>query len=416
MPASLPSTASRAARRGRKQAVSLTPDVLTVALLGAGVMLTATFLPWVLLRPNRLAAGEYQHLSALWRGLGGGLALLLPLTLRWQPRLGALVAPLALVGGVWLLGHLTAEATQGTAGGLSRASASSGFWLWLLGSGLAMYAARLTVQNHALTRLLLWWWLPAAAALALTGQLQHWSLLTELAAQHSRFIQELAQHLRLVLWALGLALGLGAPLAVWASRRERVAAGLLALVGGVQTVPSLALLGLLIAPLSALATALPALKRWGISGIGTAPALVAMTLYALLPIVQNGLAALRGVPAATLDAATGMGMTQSQRFWRVQLPLALPVWLSGVRQAAVLLVGVASVAQLIGAGGLGYFIFSGLQSGAGDLILLGALPAALLALLLDSALRGLEAGLGRLWLGSPAQTAAEEANEGRTHD
>nr|WP_254605589.1 ABC transporter permease subunit [Deinococcus sp. JMULE3] len=88
-------------------------------------------------------------------------------------------------------------------------------------------------------------------------------------------------------------------------------------------------------------------------------------------------------------------MTSSQRFWRVQVPLALPVWLGGVRQAAVLLVGVAAVAALIGAGGLGTYIFKGLQSAASDLILLGAVPAALLAILVDGALRALEGWLGR---------------------
>ena len=114
-----------------------------------------------------------------------------------------------------------------------------------------------------------------------------------------------------------------------------------------QTIPSLALLGLLIAPLSALTRTFPALREVGISGIGVAPALSAMTLYALLPVLRNGVVGLRGVNPGTLDAATGMGMTAGQRFWRVQLPLALPVWLTGIRQAAVMLVGVAAVAALI---------------------------------------------------------------------
>lgn len=119
-----------------------------------------------------------------------------------------------------------------------------------------------------------------------------------------------------------------------------------------------------------------------------------MTLYALLPLLRNGLEALRGVPEGVKDAARGMGMTPAQVFRRVELPLALPVWLSGVRQAAVMLVGVAAIAALIGAGGLGTYIFKGLQGAAADLILLGAVPAALLATLLDAALRGAERWLG----------------------
>ena len=272
--------------------------------------------------------------------------------------------------------------------------------LWLLGAGIATYGAGLVGERlGGAQRLLRWLWVPLVAALVLGGYLAGWSVVREYGAQQDRFWQEVAQHLRLVLSSLGLALLLGAPLAVWAARRERVAGAVLGLAGAVQTVPSLALLGLLIAPLAALSSAFPVLRSLGISGIGTAPALTAMTLYALLPILRNGVVALRGVQAGVLDAARGMGMTGAQRFWRVQLPLALPVWLSGVRQAAVVLVGVASIAQLIGAGGLGYFIFSGMQSGAADLILLGAIPAALLAVLLDALLRGLETWLGRRYGG-----------------
>ena len=197
-----------------------------------------------------------------------------------------------------------------------------------------------------------------------------------------------------MLVALGAALFIGVPLTLWAARRPRLAGALLSFANAVQTVPSLALLGLLIAPLSALAHAVPALRDLGVSGIGVAPALSAMTLYALLPLLRNGLEALRGVPEGVKDAARGMGMTPAQVFRRVELPLALPVWLSGVRQAAVMLVGVAAIAALIGAGGLGTYIFKGLQGAAADLILLGAVPAALLATLLDAALRGAERWLG----------------------
>jgi osmoprotectant transport system permease protein len=127
-----------------------------------------------------------------------------------------------------------------------------------------------------------------------------------------------------------------------------------------------------------------------VAGIGTTPALVALTLYALLPVLQNGVVALRGVDAGVMDAARGMGMTDTQRLWRVQLPLALPVWLAGLRQATVLLVGVTSVAALIGAGGLGVYVFRGLGASATDLILLGALPACLLALVADALWRGVQ--------------------------
>jgi osmoprotectant transport system permease protein len=365
----------------------------TVLLLATLPMLAGALLPWVLLRPNRLAPGDYLRLPPLLIFAALALALLPLLTLRAAPRLTGLAASLAVLAGVWGLGEQTLTALA-DADSLARASAASGVWLFLLGAGVAVYGAGLLARSHW-ERWLTWAWLPAAAVLVATGHLDGWSVLVEGRSEGPRWVQELVQHLRLVGSALGLALLIGAPLAVWASGRRRAAGAVLGLANGIQTLPSLALLGLLIAPLSALADAFPALRALGLSGIGTAPALTAMTLYALLPILRNGVVALRGVAPGPLDAARGMGMTSRQTFWRVRLPLALPVWLSGVRQAAVLLVGVAAVAALIGAGGLGTYIFKGLQSAATDLILLGAVPAALLALGVDAGLRGLETLLGR---------------------
>ncbi|TDE86322.1 ABC transporter permease [Deinococcus sp. S9] len=370
--------------------VSGTNTVLMLAMLP---MLLGALLPWVLLRPNRLAPGTYLHLPPALVGAALLLAVLPLLTARFTPRLTWLAAALAVVAGFWWLGSQTRAALLNQLP-FARASAASGVWLFLLGAGVAAYGAGLLSRCRA-ERWLAWAWLPAVAALILSGQLNTWSVLVEGRNEGPRWVQEWMQHLRLVGEGLGLALLIGAPLAVWAAGRERVASAVLGAANAVQTLPSLALLGLLIAPLAALANAFPGLRTLGISGIGVAPALTALTLYALLPILRNGVVALRGVPPGVVDAARGMGMTPAQLFWRVRLPLALPVWLSGIRQAAVLLVGVAAVAALIGAGGLGTYIFKGLQSAAADLILLGAVPAALLALGLDAALRGLERLLGQ---------------------
>ncbi len=366
--------------------------MLSVLGLAALPMLAGAFLPWVLLRPNRLAPGDYLRLPPAWAVLMVVLALLPLLAARLLPRLTWLAAGLAVVAVFWVLGLQTRSALLGQAE-FARASAAAGLWLSGLGALIAAYGAGLLLPGRS--RALAWAWVPAVLGLLLAGHLSGWSVLVEARNEGPRWVQELGQHLRLVGTALGLSTLIGVPLAVWAAGRERVAGAVLGLANAVQTLPSLALLGLLIAPLSALSTAFPALRAAGISGIGVAPALTAMTLYALLPILRNGVVALRGVPAGTVDAARGMGMTGRQIFWRVQVPLALPVWLTGIRQAAVLLVGVASVAALIGAGGLGTYIFKGLQSAAADLILLGAVPAALLAIGVDAALRGLEVWLGR---------------------
>ena len=390
------STRSPAPSGLRPHRFAAAPDVQLIFGLAGVLMLAACVLPWALLRPNRLAAGVYLGLPALWTVTGALLALGVPLSARLWPRLTPVLSGAALALGFYLLGARMTAAMIGQPE-FARASASSGVWVWLLGAGIAVYGASQLALPQRFWNGMSWLWLPVLAVLALTGQLNDWSVLRELDAQQARFLQEVGQHLKLVLTGLGLAVLIGAPLAVWASRRPRVADAVLGFANGIQTIPSLALLGLLIAPLGALASALPFLRQVGVSGIGTAPALTALTLYALLPVLRNGLVALRGVSPGALDAARGMGMTDNQRFWRVQLPLALPVWLSGIRQAAVLLVGVASIAQLIGAGGLGYFIFSGLQTAASDLILLGAIPAALLAIGVDALLRGLEVLLARQW-------------------
>jgi osmoprotectant transport system permease protein len=129
----------------------------------------------------------------------------------------------------------------------------------------------------------------------------------------------------------------------------------------------------------------------GISGIGLAPAVVALIAYSLLPIVRNVVEGLAGVSPAAVEAARGVGMTPGQIFWRVQLPLALPVFLSGLRITTVQAIGLTAVAALIGAGGLGSVMFQGLFANALDLTMLGAVPVILLAVTADALLRLLAA-------------------------
>lgn len=175
------------------------------------------------------------------------------------------------------------------------------------------------------------------------------------------------EHLQLAGVSVGLAVIVGVPLGILIMRVPLLRGPVLNATGVIQTIPSLALLGFL----------LPLL------GLGTTPALVALTLYALLPIVRNTYTGLSGLPPEIIEAARGMGFTRTQRLWLVDLPLALPVIVAGVRTAAVITVGVATLAAFIGAGGLGYFIFRGISMGDNKLILLGATFAAILALLID---------------------------------
>lgn len=189
-----------------------------------------------------------------------------------------------------------------------------------------------------------------------------------------------AEHVALVTVSTLIAAAAGVPLGVLAARRAAVARPLLGLAGVLQTIPSLALFGLLI-PLPLL------------GGIGARSAVTALVIYALLPIVQGTYTGLTQVPRAVVEAATGMGMTPRQLLWWVELPLAVPVVMAGVRVATVVSVGVATIAAAIGAGGLGTFIFRGVAMVDNRLILAGALPAAALAVAADLLLGALERAL-----------------------
>ena len=176
------------------------------------------------------------------------------------------------------------------------------------------------------------------------------------------------QHLVLTGVSTGLAIVIGLPLGILASTKRWLRVSVLAAIGIFQTVPSLAMLAILLAL---------------VGKIGAVPAIIALTIYALLPIVRNTVTGIEGVPPDVVEAARGIGMTRLQQLRMVELPLAMPVLIAGVRTAAVVGVGITTLSAFIGAGGLGQFINRGLALSNMQLILLGAIPAALLAMLVD---------------------------------
>ncbi len=169
------------------------------------------------------------------------------------------------------------------------------------------------------------------------------------------------------------------PLGFLCHRVPRIRAGILQVLNLIQTIPSIALFGILMVPLGALAAAYPLLAEWGIGGIGAAPAVIALFLYSLLPVVANTVVGLGRVPAATVEAARGMGLTPGQVLRLIELPLALPVILTGIRIVLVQNIGLVTIAALIGGGGFGTFVFQGMGQTAIDLVLLGAIPTVALA-------------------------------------
>ena len=197
-----------------------------------------------------------------------------------------------------------------------------------------------------------------------------WSFFAD---HRAEILTETLNHLALVAIAMVIAILIGVPLGMALVRRRALRAAALGIANVFQTIPSLALFGFLIPiPL--------------IGGIGRRTAIVALVVYALLPILRNTYVGLAGVDSAVLEAAEAMGMTDRQILWRVRLPLSLSVILAGIRTATVITVGVATIAAAIGAGGLGSFIFRGVALVSNAVILAGAIPAALLALSADLAL------------------------------
>ena len=206
------------------------------------------------------------------------------------------------------------------------------------------------------------------------------SLIRFLAEHRAEFIGLLLQHVVLVGASTLAAIAIGVPIGVLAARRPRIGAPIVWFANVVQTIPSLAMFGFLLPmPL--------------VGGLGARVAIVVLILYALLPIVRTTVAGIRGVDRSLVEAGTALGMTPRQLLWQVELPLALPAIVAGIRVAAVIGVGTATIAAAVGAGGLGEYIFRGLSMVDPTVILAGAVPAAALALAVDGVLLTTEKGL-----------------------
>ncbi|HBX5845668.1 TPA: ABC transporter permease [Klebsiella pneumoniae] len=349
-----------------------------VGLLLTGLLLVTLALPFVTYAPNRLLSGEGR---GLWQALpwlaGVQLAAALAgMLLCWLPGrvvpfLHLLLAELLFPLLIWGSGQAALE--------LSRH-----------GSPLALCLLLASEAIRHLTVRPLWRWLLNAQVwllpiiLLAIGALDQLSLLKEYANRQEVFDDALRQHLLLLFGTLLPGLLIGLPLGVWLWRRPRWQAPAFTALNVIQTIPSVALFGLLIAPLAGLARYFPTLGELGVSGTGVAPALIALTLYALLPLVRGVVTGLQQVPQDALESATAMGMSAGQRFRQVQLPLAMPVLLRSLRVVSVQTVGMAVVAALIGAGGFGALVFQGLLSSALDLVLLGVVPTIALAVVVDA--------------------------------
>ncbi|MCA0050827.1 ABC transporter permease [Mesorhizobium sp. B283B1A] len=352
----------------------------------AAIAACAAFLaPFATFRANRIVPGQARSILEALPAITGPLLLAIvvaaalialfrtPLVLRLAASVVALAALAVLVG---VAGTFLTPAGNTFA----RVSPASGFWILIFAFTLLLadVLTRLNLSPSARVGVLV----AAAAAIGLllvSGAWNDLSILKEYANRADSFWAEGSKHVTLALGSLLAAVVVGLPLGILCHRVERLRAGVLNVLNIIQTIPSIALFGLLIAPLGWVATHVPGAAALGIRGIGTAPAFVALFLYSLLPVVANTVVGLAGVPRAAHDAARGMGMTERQRLFGVEFPLAFPVILTGIRIVLVQNIGLATIAALIGGGGFGVFVFQGVGQTAMDLVLLGAVPTVALA-------------------------------------
>ncbi|HVI56775.1 MAG TPA: ABC transporter permease [Luteibacter sp.] len=355
---------------------------LPVAVLAGAGLFAALALPFLYLTPNRLLSGAPHSPQAL--ALAATWALVAAFGTTSAKGGPVAVASMAwlLIAGLPLLASIDAHSLLLTTIPSARVPLGAGFWSMWLAAVLLMLDRLRDVRMAG--RIGAWLSLLAAlVAMGLGGCFDTLALVREFHAQRGPFMDALLTHLVLAATTLVLALVVGVPLGWWAWRTRRTDGLVVGGLAFLQTVPSLALFALLIGPFAWLAQAWPALGAIGFGGTGAAPAVFALVLYALLPVVRYTVAGLGAVPADARDAARGLGMSRVQLLARVQLPLGWPVLLAGLRIVAVQTIGLAAVATLIGAGGLGRFVFLGIGQGANDMVMLGTLAIIALALVVD---------------------------------
>jgi osmoprotectant transport system permease protein len=368
---------------------------LTAAAMGLAAIILTSFATF---RPNRIAAGKALLLTQtrgdLWIAV---LVLWVVLIIasvvrvpdRWHLFFMGILSSVLLLLLIFTAGSHAAS-TAAEAGPIARISLGPAFWTPLFALIVILTDTR---QRSDKEKTLITFMIVVTGGLVIgmlvSGRLDMLSIMREFANRKERFFGEMFTHLALVGSSVGLALALGLPLGLLAHRKERFYNPTFFTLNTLQTMPSLALFGILIPVLAAVTLRFPILSDLGIKGIGAAPAIIALTVYSLLPVARNTYTGFAAVDPAAIEAGTGMGMTRAQLLLRVEIPIASPIILNGIRVALVQAIGLTAVAALIGAGGLGVFIFQGLGQAANDLILLGALPTIFIAVVADSLMGGI---------------------------
>jgi osmoprotectant transport system permease protein len=380
------------------------PDMIKrehVLILGSTIgIFTIIFLPLVSVKPNRLLPGEPVNIFEAYPLAGIAIlscwAVIVLLSLFTRKTRGfvlrdfvsLILADLAFFLLLFYVG-LASKSLLSEDMPYGRVSIGAAVWV----SILSLYTVHFSVLKKLkkpFVRGILTSIIPLILIIMLlSGFLSEISVVKEYYGRSDRFLLALNQHLFISFLAAGLGTLIGIPLGILSYRRKFLEKPIFAITNFLQTVPAIALFGLLILPLALLSERFSLLKSLGISGTGYAPALIALTLYSLLPIVRNTYTSLDIISKDIIEAGKGMGMSKKQLLTKIELPLAIPIVLAGIRLATVQAIGNTTLAALIGAGGFGKFIFQGVGQGAMDLIILGTLPVLFLAIVTDICFKGL---------------------------
>jgi osmoprotectant transport system permease protein len=353
-------------------------------------------LPFATVRRSRIATGVgLPPWEAIGPWLTAALAVLwvvvVVLSLRQGGRgraaarglLGASIIVAIVAASGWAASTLGPQTGQ-----FARVSIGGGAWISAIAAYALVLASRRLLGRRSRWGVLMGVLAPVAiVAMLLSGFLDDLGIMKEYANVADRFWVETVNTVVFAAVAVTVATAVGVYLGMLAFRNQRLERPVFATVSVFQTIPGLAMVGLLVAPFAAASFALPVLRRLGIGGIGWAPVVTALTLYALLAIVRNTYAGLRNVPPSVVDAGRGMGMTDKQLMRKVELPLGMPVVFSGVRTSTVQTIGNATLGAFVGGITLGRFIFQGLAEQSPDLTMLGSIALVLIAVLADGGLR-----------------------------
>lgn len=368
--------------------------------LGSVLLLVGFFnSSFLVLRPNRIEKGYTINMNDAIIGNSLLMAsfvvmiclILITFFMYYSKKIFKILQLLSLMGVLSLYFIITgrvATLSLEILGDSGRVSLGLGAWLTIIGIILILWQG---VKDDASFKIVVMLCsFGVMIILYYSGLIMNISLVRELTDKSDRLLGEVVRHMQLTFAAVISGLILSMILSYYAYRHEQIENFVSGIANIAQVIPTLSLLGLLMIPLTYLSTKYPLLRDMGISGIGFFPAYIVLTLYTLLPIINNTLAGFKSIPKDMIEAAKGMGMTHRQLLWRVELPMVFPSVFIGFRIALVQTVANCTLAALVGGGGIGTILFLGLAQSASDLVIVAALTIVSIAIVFEAILSRVE--------------------------